>query len=113
MKRRCTAVADDDVFVGRLRELFDAARMVHLRASKATKDMMMIIINDVLFELTIDTRQRCYFNQRHFYQQRANVVSSASKKRRKREGGLIFGWGTGHRHLHLESAACATCMHAA
>jgi len=46
MKRRCAAVADDDVFVGRLRELFDAARMVHLRANEATKDMMVIIINE-------------------------------------------------------------------
>eukprot|EP00984_Skeletonema_dohrnii_P014314 scaffold5994_cov150-Skeletonema_dohrnii-CCMP3373.AAC.13 len=43
MKRRCTAVADDEDFAGKLRA-FDAARMVHLRAREATKDM--IIIND-------------------------------------------------------------------
>jgi len=45
MKRRCTAVADDEDFAGKLRA-FDAARTVHLRAREATKGM--IIINDVL-----------------------------------------------------------------
>lgn len=43
IKRRCTAGAEDEDFAGKLRA-FDAARMVHLRAREATKDM--IIIND-------------------------------------------------------------------
>lgn len=39
MKRRCTAVVDDGVFFS---EFDAAARMVHLRAREATKDMIIM-----------------------------------------------------------------------
>ena len=58
IKRRCTAVADDEDFAGKLRA-FDAARTVHLRAREATKDM--IIINDVLLSAYVQVNNNVDF----------------------------------------------------
>ena len=87
IKRRCTAVADDEDFAGKLRA-FDAARTVHLRAREATKDM--IIINDVLLSTYVQVNN----NNVDFIE----LLFSPSEKRKGKRG-LIFSVDTrtGHR----------------